>query len=229
MELELTPQIVGHRHDTNRLGGESQARVARADHGRFGNLAVRDGHAAAKVIDAGDLTRLPRVNQHARDVVRVHIITADIAFEQLDETTLSQELEKARRNARVVRLVHLAGAEDVEESEADDLRLPLIQMGLDPAVEEQLRVAVCIEWLLARRIIGPAHTAVAVEGGGRSIDYRDAAELDPLTRVLEVVAQHPRRVGLEDISPGSDVEDDVECRKPPVECLDVELVEREII
>src|ERR1700704_3090809 len=98
-------------------------------------------------------------------------------------------------------------------------------MGVDPTVEEQLRVAVRIEWLLAREITCPAHPAVAVEGRGRRVDHRDdaeLAELDPLARVLEVVAQHPRYVGLEDIRPGTDVEDDVERGESAVQVLDVE-------
>jgi hypothetical protein len=175
---------------------------------------------------------VPGAQEDACDVVDVHVIPPDVAFEKLDATVVLEELEEARRDARVVRLVTLARPEDVEEAKAYDLTLQALEVRLHPAVEHELRVAVGVERPLARGVVHPAEPAFAIQGGGGGVDHRNAAklpELQPFSRVLKVVTQHLGDVRLEHVGPRPQVEDDVERRKTPIEGLDVEGVERHVV
>src|SRR5262249_31978026 len=149
-----------------------------------------------------------------------------------DSPLVPDELEKAGGDTRVVGLVGFAGTEHVEEAEADRGGLETVQIRLHPAVEDKLRLAVRIEGPLTHGVAHPTQPGSAVEGGGRGVDHRHATkltELDPLACVLEVVAQHLRHVGLEDVRPGAHVEDNVERGDTPVEILQAQAVDGEVI
>src|SRR5262249_6501722 len=107
-----------------------------------------------------------------------------------------------------------------------------VQVSTDPAVEEQLRVAVGVQGPLAARIVDPTEPARSVESGRGRVDHRDAPALSqfyPPARVFEVVAQHLRDIGLEHVGPGPDVEDRVERWETTVESLHVPGIDREVV
>src|SRR5262249_30055094 len=55
------------------------------------------------------------------------------------------------------------------------------------------------------------------------------AELQPSPRMFEVVSEHSGHVGLEDVGPATDVENYVDRREAPIQIVDVERVEDEIV
>src|SRR5207249_2398345 len=117
---------VWHGNHPDGLGVESELCVPSHTEKLFGDVPVRDCRATPQVVDAGRLPRLPGLDQDAGHVVGVHVISTDVAVEEFDATAISKELEEARRDARVMRLVLLTRAEHIEEPKAHHLTLKTI-------------------------------------------------------------------------------------------------------